>query len=87
MIMCCLVRGVAHLRVRSVWSSGVMILCRGNLKKRGEKSVSEPVQTPQSDMMLPAIELRLHAENLSCGNFGSNFELFSWCLCVFLGFM
>jgi hypothetical protein len=60
--MCCLVKAVAHLRVRSVWSSGVMILCRENLKKLGEKSFSEPLRTPKSHIMLPAVELRLHGE-------------------------
>jgi hypothetical protein len=47
MIMCSLVRAVAHLRVQSVWSSGVMILCRENLKKLGEKFVSELLQPPR----------------------------------------
>jgi hypothetical protein len=60
--LCCLVRAVAHLRVRSVWSSGVMILCRENLKKHGEKLISEPLQTPKIHIMLPAIKLRLHGE-------------------------
>jgi hypothetical protein len=47
MIMCCLVRAVAHLSGQSVRSSGVMILCRENLKKLGEKSVSELLQPPR----------------------------------------
>jgi hypothetical protein len=39
-----------------------MILCRESLKKLGEKSISELLQTPESHIMLPAIELRLHGE-------------------------
>jgi hypothetical protein len=58
-----------------------MILCRENLKKLGEKFISELLQTPKSHIMLPAIQLRLH------GNFGSYFELFSWCLLVSICFL
>jgi hypothetical protein len=62
MIMCCLVRAVANLRVGSVWSSGVMILCKENLKKPGEKSISELLQTPKGHIMFSATELSLYGE-------------------------
>jgi hypothetical protein len=44
MIMCRLVRAVAHFSGQSVWRSGVMTSCRENLKKLGEKSVSKLLQ-------------------------------------------
>ena len=46
-VMCCLVRAIAHHRGLSVWSSGVMIFSSGNVKKLGEERISELVQVPQ----------------------------------------
>jgi len=62
MIICCLVGGVAHLRGRSVWSSGVMILCSENWRNFEKNLFQSCFSHHKCHIMLPAVELKLHGE-------------------------